>query len=72
MFNLVQTRCVRNAAKSSVAAHALSSSTIPIRFQGGSGGGDDDNFDDDMMMSMMINIHTIFQQYDSYQVPGCW
>ena len=45
MINLVQTRCVRNAAKSSVAAHALSSSTIPIRFQDG-GDGDDDNFDD--------------------------
>ena len=44
MSNLVQTRCVRNVAKSSVAAHALSSSTIPIRFQ--DGGGDDDNFDD--------------------------
>ena len=45
MFNLVQTRCVRNVAKSSVAAHALSSSTIPIRFQ--DGGGDDDNFNVD-------------------------
>ena len=47
MSNLVQTRCVRNAAKSSVAAHALSSSTIPIRFQDGGGVGDDDNFDND-------------------------
>ena len=44
MFNLVQTRCVRNVAKSSVAAHALSSSTILIRYQDGDG--DDDNFDD--------------------------
>ena len=44
MSNLVQTRCVRNVAKSSVAAHALSSSTILIRYQDGDG--DDDNFDD--------------------------
>ena len=43
----MQTRCARNAAKSSVAAHALSSSTIPIRFQDGGGVGDDDNFDND-------------------------
>ena len=47
MSNLVQIRCVRNAARNSVAAHALSSSTIPIRFQDGLGGGDDDNFDCD-------------------------
>ena len=54
MSNPLQTRCVRNAAKSFVAAHALSSSTIPIRFQDGRGGGEDDNincdydnFDDD-------------------------
>ena len=45
MSNPLQTRCVRNAAKSSVAAHALSSSTIPIRFQDGRG--DDDNFNVD-------------------------
>ena len=43
MSNLVQTRCVRNVAKSSVAAHALSSSTIPIRSQDV---GDDDNDSD--------------------------
>ena len=41
----MQTRCARNAAKSSVAAHALSSSTIPIRFQDGRDE-DGDNFDD--------------------------